>query len=149
MLEGNLFFKISRHSFRRFECTFRSAPATSRRPSRSPLWEGFQQSAPLLSEVTRSQRDACQLLFQRWEQEEVGRGEIRRVGGVFDDLDAPFREIVLHSLRGMDTSIIPVQSCCVCVSCLDSLCVAGPMTYRSATCSGRTDQTGSEEGGER
>jgi hypothetical protein len=34
------------------------------------------------------------------------------------------------------------ESCCVCVSCVDSLCVAGPMT-----CSGRTDQTGSEDGG--
>ena len=38
MLEGNLFFNIFPHSSRRFKCTFRSAPATSRRPSRSPLW---------------------------------------------------------------------------------------------------------------
>ncbi len=38
MLEGNLFFKISPHSSRRFECTSRSALATSLRPSRSPLW---------------------------------------------------------------------------------------------------------------
>jgi hypothetical protein len=41
MLEGNLFFKISPHSSCRFECTFRSAPATSRRPSRSLLWGWF------------------------------------------------------------------------------------------------------------
>ncbi len=45
-LEGNLFFKISPHSSCRFECTFRSAPATSRRPSRSPLWGWFSAVGP-------------------------------------------------------------------------------------------------------
>ena len=65
-----------------------------------------QQSSPLLFELLRSQGDVCQLLLQLGEQEEVGRGQIRRVEKVFNHLEPPFREIFLDWLRGVDAPLI-------------------------------------------
>jgi len=71
--------------------------------------QGPHSPLPLLLEGLGGQGLASQHTFHLREQKEVGGGQIRRIGRVFNDLDTPGSKPILDNGGRMDRGIIPMQ----------------------------------------
>ncbi len=71
--------------------------------------DGSRDPFPLLLESAVVQGDACKLLLHAPEQEEISPHEVRRIGGVVEDLDVVGDEPILDDGGSVDRGIVPMK----------------------------------------